>query len=559
LDTKTALRVVIASPGDVQAERDRLISVIAEVNRILALAKRKLVLEAARWETDVHPGFHLDGSQALVEEILKIEDCDILIGIFWKRFGTPTGGGDSNTEHEIRLAYNSWKARGRPHIMLFFNQECYTPKSSLETAQWGKVLDFKLGISTQAIFSDYEGEIDFADRARSALLSFTLPIMNAENAAPSTQGLSLKAAADFKVVRAEGLAESLRDIVFTLTGGTAAIHGSGDSKFDIRLFANTSITNRIRGDLSDVLLLREVHNAMPIAGRIIATNAVLFKGVELSSLRSGTAHFRIANMRINANALGPSNSQQPTPVVVSVVIQPHGGTATPQLQTSVQAAIVQRGLASRVWSISHPQEPPWRFPQSRGLNVTLLSDPNTRQAITNFYVGFAEQYRGAFSPRAREPGSGKVTGTRLKVVFNNIPVNVRIFVTTRDVPPPDGHIAKAVLVSSEKEESAANANSVPVGSGASTGGVPIQEIPVTNSVAIAVWELVSNDPSSRAALDEAHFGVVLAMEADSASLGSATLNASFAPTSTVTTASDTMPAPRFADTSRAVRVFTIES
>jgi hypothetical protein len=47
-------------------------------------------LEVHRWETDSYPGFHPEGPQGLIDPILKIEDCDILIGIFWRRFGTPT-------------------------------------------------------------------------------------------------------------------------------------------------------------------------------------------------------------------------------------------------------------------------------------------------------------------------------------------------------------------------------------------------------------------------------------------------------------------------------------
>ena len=42
------------------------------------------------WETDAHPRLHPEGPQGLIDDILHPEDCDLLIGIFWKRFGTPT-------------------------------------------------------------------------------------------------------------------------------------------------------------------------------------------------------------------------------------------------------------------------------------------------------------------------------------------------------------------------------------------------------------------------------------------------------------------------------------
>ena len=69
------LRVVVASPGDVQAERDRAPVVVDELNRGIA-ADRGLRLEVYRWETDAYPGFHAEGSQGLIDPILRIEDSD---------------------------------------------------------------------------------------------------------------------------------------------------------------------------------------------------------------------------------------------------------------------------------------------------------------------------------------------------------------------------------------------------------------------------------------------------------------------------------------------------
>src|SRR5258708_5141476 len=99
------LKVVVASPGDVQTERNALEDVIAGVNRdIESLLDGKFQFRLLRWETDVHAGFHLKGTQALIESVLKIADCDVLIGIFWMRFGQPVAGVRSHTEREIKIA-----------------------------------------------------------------------------------------------------------------------------------------------------------------------------------------------------------------------------------------------------------------------------------------------------------------------------------------------------------------------------------------------------------------------------------------------------------------------
>ncbi len=64
----------------------------------------------------------------MIDPILKIEDCDILICIFWKRFGTITEDGKTGTEHEFYKAYEAWKQNKRPQIMLYFSQKKYSPK-----------------------------------------------------------------------------------------------------------------------------------------------------------------------------------------------------------------------------------------------------------------------------------------------------------------------------------------------------------------------------------------------------------------------------------------------
>jgi hypothetical protein len=168
MEQKRILRVVVVSPNDVKPERDILPTIIDELNRGIAAGKR-LILELSRWETDTYPGFHPEGPQALIEPILDIENCDILIGIFWKRFGTPTKDGQTGTEHEFQCAYESWKKNCSPQIMFYFCKKPYTPKSVEETQQWGKVLEFKDKFPKEGFSSNYENESEFERQVRNHL------------------------------------------------------------------------------------------------------------------------------------------------------------------------------------------------------------------------------------------------------------------------------------------------------------------------------------------------------------------------------------------------------
>lgn len=165
------LKIVVASPGDVQAERDIVTEVAEELNHSVA-ADRRLRLEVVRWETDAHPGFHLEGPQSLIDSVLRIQDCDILIGIFWKRFGTPVKDARSGTEHEFRIAYGAWKDKGSPQIMMYFKQKSYTPKSSKEADQWKQVLEFKEDFPKEGLWWPYNVRRDFEKLVRNHLTIF---------------------------------------------------------------------------------------------------------------------------------------------------------------------------------------------------------------------------------------------------------------------------------------------------------------------------------------------------------------------------------------------------
>ena len=161
--TLKQFRIVIASPSDVKEEREALDKVIERVNRNTA-ENLGLILKAVRWETESYPGFHIDGPQGLIDPRIKIEDCDILICIFWKRFGTPIEkDGKTGTEHEFYKAYEAWKQNRTPHIMLYFNQKEYVPRNPEESKQQTYVLEFKRNLPKECLFWNYNGLEEFKE------------------------------------------------------------------------------------------------------------------------------------------------------------------------------------------------------------------------------------------------------------------------------------------------------------------------------------------------------------------------------------------------------------
>jgi hypothetical protein len=173
IKTKQTVRIVIASPTDLKPERESLSAVIDELNRGIA-ADQGLSLELAAWETDAYPGFHALGPQGLIDSVLKIDEADVLIGVFWSRFGTAVYDGRSGTEHEILTAYEAWRKNRKPQIMIYFNEKPYSPKSREEADQRGRVLDFKKRFPDQGMWWAYKGKNAFERLVRQHLTSWLL-------------------------------------------------------------------------------------------------------------------------------------------------------------------------------------------------------------------------------------------------------------------------------------------------------------------------------------------------------------------------------------------------
>lgn len=164
------IRVFVASPSDVIAEREALSSIINEMNlTISALAPEKgAILELLRWETHVYP--LMGRPQAVINE--QIGEYDIFIGIMWKRFGSNTGVAGSGTEEEYRRAFSQWKINNSPRIMFYFNKAPFRPPTTVEEVeQLSRVVAFRNELAGEGLIWEYESAQSFADVVRPHLIS----------------------------------------------------------------------------------------------------------------------------------------------------------------------------------------------------------------------------------------------------------------------------------------------------------------------------------------------------------------------------------------------------
>lgn len=454
---------------------------------------------------------------------------------------------------------------------------------------------------------------------------FALVVVALVASTASAQTVTCNTTAGSNILRSEGLTELLGDIFLVCNGGP---NGVGASTFNVQVTFNTDYSSQFANSpdtLTDSTLVVTNTNGVGsfsvTPGRKASSNSAVFLNVSLPSLLAvgTTTTLRISNLR--GNATGVATGTAVTAFVSSNNTTTGGLPLTinnPQLTVGTPTV----SLTSRVRTAADDDTKAFTALACVNNNDDLFSDATKTKKTTNLLLQFREQQQFAWKTAAEEVGSlnpsataaptggGSTTtgnlglatnGTRLKAVFNNVPANLAIFVTTREtqlgssdrglIPSSNGTLvsaaSRAVLVSTDSTGAGGTAppydstvvNAGPAGSGGTTtnahatpavtvSGVTttypatfnIQAVTIVGGSGTAVWEVIADNPQKT---EDLAFGVVLAYKAGQPPAGTATVNMSLAPTSTnktvavlgVPTAGQ--PVPRFSDTSAATNAFVV--
>ncbi len=148
-------RILIASPSDVDEEREVAARIIQDWNDLHSFNK-KIVLLPVRWETHSSPTYGIRPQEAINRQV--VDDCDMLIGFFWTKLGTPTGIDISGTVEEITRVANAEKP-----VMLYFSKRGKDP-SLIDIDQLTALNQFKENVYKVAIVENYGSIVDFRDK-----------------------------------------------------------------------------------------------------------------------------------------------------------------------------------------------------------------------------------------------------------------------------------------------------------------------------------------------------------------------------------------------------------
>lgn len=147
--------VMIASPGDVASERAIIRDVIYEWNAVHSQS-RNIVLLPIGWETHSSPEMGNTAQNIINTQVL--DKCDLLVGVFWTRIGTPTTEYTSGTVEEIEKHIES----NRPAMLYFSSQP--VALDMVEPEQYSQLKKFKDSCQNRGLYEGFDSLSSFKEK-----------------------------------------------------------------------------------------------------------------------------------------------------------------------------------------------------------------------------------------------------------------------------------------------------------------------------------------------------------------------------------------------------------
>lgn len=152
------LQVLIASPGDIQEERNAVESALHGWNSSRA-EREQILLLPRRWESDTVPAMGGDGQEIINSQL--VDKCDIVLVLFDSKLGMATPRAVSGTAEEMERALDA----GKP-VHVWFS-DAPVKRDKLASAQ--EVDDFRRSLQARGLLGTYSNASDLAYQVRQAI------------------------------------------------------------------------------------------------------------------------------------------------------------------------------------------------------------------------------------------------------------------------------------------------------------------------------------------------------------------------------------------------------
>ncbi len=154
----TLYRAFLAAPSDVTDELVVVDGLLRDWN-LQHGQELGVRVELVNWRTHTRPATG-KRPQALVNK-QAFDACDLVVAIFWSRFGTRTGRAASGTEEEIRRGIK----QGKP-VLVYFSDR---PAPGQKPVEHSRIEKFKRRFGQKALFGSYNSLPAFEGALRNHL------------------------------------------------------------------------------------------------------------------------------------------------------------------------------------------------------------------------------------------------------------------------------------------------------------------------------------------------------------------------------------------------------
>lgn len=146
------IKVSLCGPGDVAKELEIAKSAIIAWNAA-NYVKTGYGLDCLHWSTHSAPDAGTRAQQAINQQML--DQSDLVIAVFWRRLGTPTGLAESGTVEEVQRAV----ARG-VRVMIYFS-DLEAPSSADDDHQYEKLQAFRKRVMANGLAATFSSRRKF--------------------------------------------------------------------------------------------------------------------------------------------------------------------------------------------------------------------------------------------------------------------------------------------------------------------------------------------------------------------------------------------------------------
>jgi hypothetical protein len=159
--TVQLFRVLLAAPSDVIEEQALVADAINDWN-IQHGESDEARVELMNWRTHAHPEAGRRPQAILNQQFA--DRADIVLAIFWRRLGSPTGKASSGTVEEVKRAQ-----RRRKKVMVYFSQRPGIEEGPLDPREQSRVQRFRHKLGLNAVYGSYGTVKEFETAVRKDL------------------------------------------------------------------------------------------------------------------------------------------------------------------------------------------------------------------------------------------------------------------------------------------------------------------------------------------------------------------------------------------------------